>query len=226
MGNLTTRLAEEVAPKGAEDGEDQKIYWSWDQDQILSAAESDLTYAAESAKDATMTILSGAASSLFCWLDARNALPSSSASSSCNVSSSLVGMDQRWQLLAHLDRLEKERIIFRHVAIWRQGLWMGVVDHHTLVYEYFCDRRLRSLQIEWGKDGLFFQDGFEDPCPTGDVLSRKMCRISAAQAKEQLQELSGKNYDIVKWNCQQFCSKIFDQIPEVFAGGGSGSFGA
>eukprot|EP00438_Fugacium_kawagutii_P001085 Skav236108 [mRNA] locus=scaffold1166:382662:391729:+ [translate_table: standard] len=80
-------------------------------------------------------------------------------------------------------------------AVLREGLWMGVVDHHTLVYE---SRRIC-------KDGLFFEDGFED---------------------SQLETLSEKKYDIVKWNCQQFCSEIFDEIPEVFAGGGVGSFGA
>ena len=224
MGNLTERLAEEVAPRGAEEDASGNARSS-DQD-LFSAAESDISSAAESAKNATVTALSSAASGLFWWLDARNALPSTAASSNCNESSSgLVGGNQRLQLLRHLDYLEKEKVIFRHVAVWCQGLWMGVVDHHTLVYEYFRDRRLRSLQIDWGKDGLFYEDTFEDPCPTGDVLSRKMCRVSASQAKQQLQELSEKNYDIVKWNCQQFCAEIFDQIPEVFAGGGN-SFGA
>ncbi|CAE7539339.1 ogdh [Symbiodinium microadriaticum] len=139
---------------------------------------------------------------------------------SCRRScSSGVEIDQTEALLQHLAM--KGSICFHHIAVWHQASWMGVVDHHTLVYEYFSERRLRSLKIDWGKDGFFFADGSEDPCPAGDVLSRKMCRVTGMEVCQQLERVTWKKYDLMKWNCQQFCRHMFEQVPEVFTGSAS-----
>ena len=73
---------------------------------------------------------------------------------------------------------------FRHVAIWRDPFLGGTIDHHTVVYEYLDGRRLMSLKLDWGRDGLHFHDSPEDPCPNGDVLERKWCaRLTPAEVR-------------------------------------------
>eukprot|EP00439_Symbiodinium_sp_Y106_P048243 s14_g6.t1 len=145
-------------------------------------------------------------------------LPGSESTVAGASCSSGVEIDQTEALLQHLAM--KGSICFHHIAVWHQASWMGVVDHHTLVYEYFSERRLRSLKIDWGKDGFFFADGSEDPCPAGDVLSRKMCRVTGMEVCQQLERVTWIKYDLMKWNCQQFCRHMFEQVPEVYTGSG------
>jgi len=66
-----------------------------------------------------------------------------------------------------------------------------------------------SLKIDWGREGLSFQDSAEDPCPQGDIIMRKWCRISPAELRLQLLEVKGRVYVLTSWNCQHFSDHFF-----------------
>jgi len=130
-------------------------------------------------------------------------------------------------LYRRLEELASESRVFAHIAVWTQAFFGRTVDHHTLVYEYFeRSRCLMSLKIDWCRDGVSFSDSSEDPCPTGDVVMRKCCRLSPAEVRRQIAGVEERPYDLIRWNCQHFCQYFFDLAPEAFAGGRHGSFGA
>mmetsp|Transcript_121717 Transcript_121717/g.351408 ORF Transcript_121717/g.351408 Transcript_121717/m.351408 type:complete len:310 (+) Transcript_121717:140-1069(+) len=147
-----------------------------------------------------------------------NAAASASASCGQGQGSSGWGVEA---LQLTLQELGRKGTILTHVAIWRQPIFEGVVDHHTLVYEYYIGRRLMSLKIDWCQDGLYFRDSTEDPSLNGDVVVRKYCRITPDIVHWQLTHVEDWPYDLVSWNCQHFCWHLFDSdlVPEVFMGG-------
>uniref|UniRef100_A0A7S1PZ44 Uncharacterized protein n=1 Tax=Alexandrium catenella TaxID=2925 RepID=A0A7S1PZ44_ALECA len=128
-----------------------------------------------------------------------------------------VGPDMREQLLLHMDALEKRHIRFRHVAVWRQAFLGGAADHHTLVYEYTFGKRLMSLKIDWGREGISFTDSVEDPCPNGDIIRRKWVRLGPEQVKKSILKVKDWDYLLTIWNCQHFSAYLFEQADEAFA---------
>eukprot|EP00420_Gonyaulax_spinifera_P013983 CAMPEP_0197910220 /NCGR_PEP_ID=MMETSP1439-20131203/70467_1 /TAXON_ID=66791 /ORGANISM="Gonyaulax spinifera, Strain CCMP409" /LENGTH=165 /DNA_ID=CAMNT_0043531849 /DNA_START=47 /DNA_END=544 /DNA_ORIENTATION=+ len=146
-------------------------------------------------------------------------LESSAVESKLDLESVLegVGPDQRERLLTHLDALAHRQIRFKHAAVWRQAFLGGAADHHTLVYEYVAAGRQMSLKIDWGREGLSFKDSAEDPCPNGDIIRRKWCRISPAEVKDQIMEIKDRDYVLTNWNCQHFSAYLFDRAGEAFA---------
>eukprot|EP00929_Paragymnodinium_shiwhaense_P040336 TRINITY_DN21071_c0_g1_i1.p1 TRINITY_DN21071_c0_g1~~TRINITY_DN21071_c0_g1_i1.p1 ORF type:complete len:148 (+),score=26.43 TRINITY_DN21071_c0_g1_i1:163-606(+) len=119
--------------------------------------------------------------------------------------------DRRDEFLSKLDEMAKKNVKFRHVAVWRQAFLYGTVDHHTLVYEYIVRSEPKSLKVDWGRDGLHFHDSHEDPCPEGDIITRKLCRISPATVREQFLEVKDFDYDLATWNCQHFSRYMYDK---------------
>lgn len=130
-----------------------------------------------------------------------------------------VGPDQSNLLHKHLQKLAKKKYRFRHVAVWRQSFLGGTVDHHTIVYEYQPAQRLMSLKMDWGREGLSFTDSPEDPCPYGDIIKRKWCRVSPAQVWVELEKVLDREYDLVRWNCQHFSAYCFERADAAFARG-------
>mmetsp|Transcript_2397 Transcript_2397/g.7274 ORF Transcript_2397/g.7274 Transcript_2397/m.7274 type:complete len:161 (-) Transcript_2397:137-619(-) len=128
-----------------------------------------------------------------------------------------VGPDQRPLLLLHLDALAQRNVRFKHVAVWRQAFLGGTVDHHTLVYEYLAGRRHMSLKVDWGREGLSFKDSVEDPCPNGDIIMRKWCRLSPAELKDQVSVILDRDYVLTSWNCQHFSAYMYERAGEGFA---------
>uniref|UniRef100_A0A7S4SSM6 Uncharacterized protein n=2 Tax=Alexandrium monilatum TaxID=311494 RepID=A0A7S4SSM6_9DINO len=127
-----------------------------------------------------------------------------------------VGPDRREQLIAHLDALAGQRVKFSHVAVWREAFLGGAADHHTLVYEYSAGRRLMSLKIDWGREGLSFTDSEDDPCPSGDIIRRKLIRLRPEEVKKHLLEVKDWDYVLTTWNCQHFSAHLFDQAGGAF----------
>lgn len=128
-----------------------------------------------------------------------------------------VGPDRSEQLLARLQVMANKKLRFKHVAVWRQAFFGGVVDHHTIVYEYQPDSCLKSLKVDWGRDGMSFIDSREDPCPNGDVIRRKLCRLDPMDVHTQIVSVKDRQYDLVRWNCQHFSAFMFDQAGEAFS---------
>eukprot|EP00927_Polykrikos_kofoidii_P029084 TRINITY_DN25202_c1_g1_i1.p1 TRINITY_DN25202_c1_g1~~TRINITY_DN25202_c1_g1_i1.p1 ORF type:complete len:156 (+),score=28.54 TRINITY_DN25202_c1_g1_i1:148-615(+) len=137
-----------------------------------------------------------------------------------------VGADQRKEFLQLLDDLGDRGIMFSHVAVWRQAFLGGAVDHHCLVYEYMKIGHLMSLKIDWGRDGLNFEDSGDDPCPNGDIIMRKKCRLNPASVKEDFLVVIQQNYDLVSWNCQHFSQHFFNSAEKAFVSKASKSSGA
>mmetsp|Transcript_115633 Transcript_115633/g.326900 ORF Transcript_115633/g.326900 Transcript_115633/m.326900 type:complete len:265 (-) Transcript_115633:51-845(-) len=127
-----------------------------------------------------------------------------------------VGSDQRKDFVDFLDGLSNRRVMFSHVAVWRQAFLGGAVDHHCLVYEYSKAGQLMSLKIDWGRDGLAFEDSGDDPCPNGDIIMRKKCRMKPNLVREQFLDVYQRNYDLVSWNCQHFSQHFFTLAEAAF----------
>eukprot|EP00747_Dinoflagellata_sp_TGD_P179655 gnl/TRDRNA2_/TRDRNA2_30794_c0_seq1.p1 gnl/TRDRNA2_/TRDRNA2_30794_c0~~gnl/TRDRNA2_/TRDRNA2_30794_c0_seq1.p1 ORF type:complete len:151 (-),score=15.35 gnl/TRDRNA2_/TRDRNA2_30794_c0_seq1:24-476(-) len=125
---------------------------------------------------------------------------------------------QSRELLEYLAVLSAQHETFHHVAIWRQPFFNNMLDHHTLVYEYYVSggHRLRSLKIDWGRAGITFMDSSDDPCPFGDVLERKHVRLDPAKVRERLLEVKDSAYEAFTWNCQHFSRHMFDKSLEAF----------
>jgi len=127
-----------------------------------------------------------------------------------------VGEDMTQEFLLYLDELQRDGVHFSHVAIWREAFAGGVADHHTLVYEYTrgTKKSVNSVKVDWGRQGLVFQDSAEDPCPNGDIIERKIVRMKPELVKktvEKLMSASTSTYNVVQWNCQHFSRYMFDQ---------------
>ncbi|CAE7246748.1 HERC2 [Symbiodinium necroappetens] len=126
-----------------------------------------------------------------------------------------VGPDMRGKLSTHLESMSSRNLRFRHVAIWRDPFLGGTIDHHTVVYEYLDGRRLMSLKLDWGRDGLHFHDSPEDPCPNGDVLERKWCaRLTPVEVLLHWDDVKERNYELSRWNCQHFSRYMYDKADE------------
>lgn len=120
-----------------------------------------------------------------------------------------VGVDRRTELLAHLEAMERRKIRLRHVAVWREAFLGGAADHHTLVYEYLSQGYQMSLKIDWGREGVTFKDSSDDPCPKGDIIHRKWCRLRPSQLRDQLLAVLDREYVLTSWNCQHFSDHFF-----------------
>lgn len=119
------------------------------------------------------------------------------------------GPDQRLVLLLRLESMAQQKIMFRHVAVWRQAFLGGTADHHTVVYEYPAASCLMSLKIDWGRDGIGFVDSPEDPCPNGDIIKREWCHIGPREVASHIRKVQSKMYDLVCWNCQHFSEYLY-----------------
>eukprot|EP00931_Biecheleriopsis_adriatica_P044256 TRINITY_DN25298_c0_g1_i1.p1 TRINITY_DN25298_c0_g1~~TRINITY_DN25298_c0_g1_i1.p1 ORF type:complete len:155 (-),score=22.64 TRINITY_DN25298_c0_g1_i1:60-524(-) len=123
-----------------------------------------------------------------------------------------VGLDMRDKFPAHLEEMTSRNLRFRHVAIWREAFLAGTIDHHTVVYEYLAGRKLMSLKLDWGREGLRFCDSAEDPCPNGDVLERKLCiRLTPAEVCDHWEAVCEREYVLSRWNCQHFSRYMYDK---------------
>jgi len=128
-----------------------------------------------------------------------------------------VGADRREQLLSLLDKMAVRKVRFSHVAVWRDPFLGGTVDHHTVVYEYASARLQRSLNIDWGREGITYKFGQDDPCPNGDIINRKWCRLNPAEVRKHLLAVLDWEYDLVRWNCQHFSQYMFEKAAEAFS---------
>lgn len=126
-----------------------------------------------------------------------------------------VGPDRFEDLLAHLQDLERRGTRFGQVAVWHQAFLGGVADHHTVVYEYKASGLMRSLKLDFGREGLTYKDDEEDPSPDGDIILRKWCRIRPMELRAQLLDVKSKEYVLVSWNCQHFSQYFFDRASEL-----------
>merc|ERR1711972_29148 len=64
--------------------------------------------------------------------------------------------------------------------------------------------------------GLRFEDSGDDPCPNGDIIMRKKCRLDPNHVKSQFLPVINRDYDLVTWNCQHFSLHFFNNAEAAF----------
>lgn len=143
-------------------------------------------------------------------------LISQSFGSSTSASASSTGPVQYTDIFARLEALSSDDVEFTEVQIIQQPIRTGVAEHHLLVYWYYLHPARPSslkqgLHVDWGQNGLSFNDCTDTDSPQGSIVRSKDCCILPSTLLVQLRKIEKKVYNLVMWNCRHFCLHLFDR---------------
>lgn len=120
----------------------------------------------------------------------------------------------------HLDKLVRRSDKFEVIEIYSSPL-NPLYNHHRIclthrsqMFGVCCCSQVFTLKVDFGQAGLQYEDVLlaSDSSRGWTRLESKLCNPDPRAVKLALQEVQDSQYDLLIWNCQNFCRYLMKRL--------------